>query len=115
MHAVQAMDESTVLVNSGMELIKSAGDSSKTVTEATDSMNLKIGSIDSLTQDVSDYSEKIVTIVDGVVQISEQSMEELKRVGVACEEERNNIQILSDLVVGIDEISRQLEGVLSEK
>ena len=115
LNAVAAMDESTELVYSGMDLIKAAGESSKTVTEATDSMNGRISSIDSLTKDVAEYSEKIVTIVDGVGEISEQSMEELKRVGVACEEERNNIQILSDLVVGIDEISRQLEGVLSEK
>ena len=78
-------------------------------------MTAKIGGIDLLTRDVANYSEKIVTIVDGVGEISEQSMEELKRVGDACEEERNNIKILVDLVVGIDSISRQLEEVLNDK
>ena len=115
LNAAQAMDESTELVNSGMDYIKAAGESSRTVTEATDSMTAKIGGIDLLTRDVANYSEKIVTIVDGVGEISEQSMEELKRVGDACEEERNNIKILVDLVVGIDSISRQLEEVLNDK
>lgn len=115
LNAAQAMDESTELVNSGMDYIKAAGESSRTVTEATDSMTAKIGGIDLLTKDVANYSEKIVTIVDGVGEISEQSMEELKRVGDACEEERNNIKILVDLVVGIDSISRQLEEVLNDK
>ena len=115
LNAVRSMDESTELVHSGMDLIKAAGDSSRTVTEATVSMNGKIGGIDSLTKDVADYSEKIVSIVDGVCEISGQSMEELQRVGAACQEEKNNMQILAELVVGIDEISRQLEGVLSDK
>lgn len=112
MNAAKSMSKSSELVTSGMSLVKKAGLSSSQVDKSTDEMNIKIENINMLTKDVATYSQRIIEIVNNVNEISSNSMNELKMVNVASEEEKNNVEILKELVKDLNDISEQLEAML---
>lgn len=113
--AVSSMDENSKLVVTNMEIIKKAENSSRQVSGATKQMGMKIGEIDTVTKEVANDSEKIVTIVENVEEISAKSLSELKEVNFASTKAQNDMERLQKIVVSVTEMSRTLDEVIHER
>lgn len=112
--AVSSMEENASLVMEEMNIIKAAEQSSLQVSKASGEMNNKISDIDNVTKDMAEYSEKIVQIVRDVEDISSKNLEELKKVSGTSEEGLSDMEVLRDLVVKIDEMSKELNEVVRD-
>lgn len=111
--AVKAMDESEKYVVDGMEIITGVEQSSNQVMDASEQMNAKIDEIDTLTKDAASYSEKIVSVVDNVKSISEQSLDELHKVSGTSEMGLKDVKQLEELVEKINKMSVSLSEVIA--
>jgi methyl-accepting chemotaxis protein len=106
--AVDAMDNSSALVGSGLELIQNAGSSFEKVSASGSEMHKKISEVSSATQDVAENSKKIVEIVEGIKTISEQTLSELQEIAAAVEEQMASMQQVSSSVLSIEGMSNEL-------
>ena len=107
------MDESEKYVVDGMEIITGVEQSSNQVMDASEQMNAKIDEIDTLTKDAASYSEKIVSVVDNVKSISEQSLDELHKVSGTSEMGLKDVKQLEELVEKINKMSVSLSEVIA--
>ncbi len=106
--AVDAMDNSSDLVESGLQLIQNAGSSFEKVSATGVEMHEKISEVSSATQDVASNSRRIVEIVEGIKNISERNLSELQEIAASVEEQMASMQQVSSSVMSIEGISNEL-------
>ena len=112
-NAVNSMDRNVELVQSGLITMINAKESADKAYKSNDEMNLKINEIISITNKVTNNSEKIVNVVGQVRDVCSKNLEDLDNVFVEINKEITSINELTSQVSNIHKITKDLDEVLS--
>jgi len=110
--AASAMDTSSALVKNGVSLIREAGSAFGQLSETGKAMHMKITEVSQATKDVAADSGRIVEIVEGVRDLNRKNLAGLHEIAAAVEQQLASMQEVSASAGGIEEISRDLLGVV---
>ena len=107
--AVKSMDLNTELVESGLELINKADRSSEEVTKSSERVNAMAQSIAALSANVAENGAKINRAVEGISKLTVHSLEELKTIQTASEEQ---LRAMNEVAVSVESINTTSDELL---
>ena len=110
--AASAMDTSSKLVKNGVSLIREAGSAFELLSESGREMHSKISEVSQATGQAADDSGRIVELVENVRDLNKKNLAGLHEIAAAVEEQLASMQEVSASAGGIEEISRDLLGVV---
>ena len=109
--AVTSMDKNSQLVANGLVSIMEAEQAFEEGAKTGMEINDKIQSINTVTRRISDDGNRIVKIVTDMKDITKSSLDELQSIAAASEQQLASMEQVSDSVISISEMSRQLSAV----
>jgi methyl-accepting chemotaxis protein len=113
--AVASMDFNTKIVENGLTLIEKADKSSEEVTKSIGKVNTMAQSIAELSTTVAGNGEKINNVVDGISKLTRESLNELKTILTASEEQLKAMNEVAFSVDSINATSEELLKVVNKK
>ncbi len=107
--AVDSMDHNAKIVEEGLTLISKADRSSEEITYSIEKVNSLALNTAHLSDTVADNGGKINSAVEGISKLTVESMDELKMILAASEEQLKSV---NDVAVSVDSISATSEELL---
>ena len=107
--AVNSMDHNTKIVEEGLTLIDKADKSSKDITYSIQQVNSLAQNTAHLSNTAAESGEKINSAVVGISKLTEESLDELKMILTASEEQ---LRAVNDVAVSVDSIHATSEELL---
>ena len=102
------MEVCSELVQNGLSLIRDAGSTFGMLSESGKKMHFKIQEVGQATRDAASDSSKVVSIVEGVRDLSNKNLDELQEIAAATEEQLASMQQVASSVGCIENMSRVL-------
>jgi len=107
--AVYSMDLNTQIVGNGLKMIDKADKSSEEVTKSIEKMNVMAHNLATLSTSVAENGNKITTAVEGISKLTYRSIDELKMILVASEEQ---LVAMNEVAVSVNSINATSDELL---
>ncbi len=113
-NAVCSMDNGSILVDNGLEVIEEARNSFTKVADANKEMNDKLVIVEGDTMEAADHGRKMVDLVIGVKDINESSLRDIELIAAASEQLVSSMQEVDSSVEDIQSMSKELLDVVQK-
>ncbi len=112
--AVDSMNNSTAMVSEGLVTVKEADESSRKISEAVKELDRLIQTVSSITASAAEDGHKLTSTVVDIRDINHNSLEDLKNIASASEEQLAAMQQVAASVQSIDRIAGELLAVVKK-
>lgn len=110
--AVNVMQEGTVEVARGTEVINSNGERFKTIVTMVEALNGQIQEISAASEELSASSEEVVHAVDDVKHIATETAANTQTISAAAEEQSASMEEIAASSQALSRLAEELQGVV---
>ncbi len=110
--AVNSIDLNTQIVETGLDVMQKADQSSEEVSNAIERMNIMANHISTLSTEVANNSNKITETVEGISKLTYHNMDVLMTIWTSSQEQLTAMNDVSDSVESINTTSEELLKVV---
>ncbi|MCX8132057.1 MAG: methyl-accepting chemotaxis protein [Clostridia bacterium] len=106
--AVNAMDQGSETIKTGIDMVRSAGKSFEKLRELQEKTNTKVHEISSSSIKTSEYGQQMVEIVENIKALTMKSQEEVESIASSTQHQSAAMEEIAASFEVIDEIARDL-------
>src|SRR5699024_4544533 len=111
--AITAMNTSRSFVKEGMEMVEKSGDRFGDISTLVKQVSKEVEGISAITVEINSNTQSVKTLMDGVVQMSENTDERSQTVAAAVEEQSATMQEMSNASTRLYEMSTELNQLIA--
>lgn len=111
--AITAMNTSRSFVKEGMEMVEKSGNRFGDISDLVNQVSNEVEGISTITVEINSNTQSVKTLMDGVVQMSENTDERSQTVAAAVEEQSATMQEMSNASIRLHEMSTELNDLIA--
>ena len=111
--AITAMNTSRSFVKEGMEMVEKSGNRFGDISDLVNQVSNEVEGISAITVEINSNTQSVKTLMDGVVQMSENTDERSQTVAAAVEEQSATMQEMSNASIRLHEMSTELNDLIA--